>query len=102
MTPDIVERLRDCAELSRPGKQRIFDDAADEITRLRERVSELEAAKRVAREGLRIADRDYQARIAHLERVQGAADDMRTWLDVNTIPAMFAREAYDAVRKGEG
>lgn len=101
---DIVERLRETARTGTYGacSEACFV-AADEITRLREAVAGARAI--VEREGNRNDELNrLRDRIAHLERVQEAADAMRNKY-VTPMPRSGLPEsvqAYDAARKGEG
>lgn len=93
---DIVERLR---EINSP----LPDEAADEITRLRNKLTVAEQCNTPTEARLR-------ERVAHLERVQEAADAMRAQggrhyhgtPNRHDCAMCAAQDAYDAVRKGEG
>lgn len=94
MTPDIVERLRDprIGDFGMNSKTGVVNEvgnaAANEVERLRSALAQ--SVETV---------REQMARIAHLERVQEAADAMRK---CNYQPCELCKSHYDAVRKGEG
>lgn len=99
---DLVERLRDKDPASVSYFLSLCDEAADEITRLRERVALLDANFSELDEAYCKAEDELtrlRERIAHLERVV-AADAMRR--SNGRIARLDAEEVYDAVRKGEG